>query len=151
MSQYDFALESSSMIAQRKRDERAMEQRGRLALTAPREAGAPLEGFVLGKNKPNSQRKFFRPPDLPPGFKALHEIKTSRWDVNSKGEKENVSKKQGLGRHDLDARVRYTHLISVLGFMHLCGFAKKLNFHPTFEQRKYIRRAITEASCTCCQ
>ncbi|XP_034249533.1 G patch domain-containing protein 1 homolog [Thrips palmi] len=106
MSQYDFALESSSMIAQRKKEERALEKRGHLALTAPREAGAPLEGFILGKNKPNSQRKFFRPPDLPPGFKAFHETRTSRWDVNSKGEKENVAKKQGLGRHDLDARVR---------------------------------------------
>lgn len=106
MSQYDFALESSSMIAQRKQEERASERRGQLALTAPREAGAPLEGFILSKNKANSQRKFFRPPDLPPGFKAFHETKTSRWDVNSKGEKENVAKKQGLGRHDLDARVR---------------------------------------------
>lgn len=106
MSRYDFALESSAMIAQRKRDDRVAEERRHLALGAPRGPGAPLEGFASAKQQPNSQRKFFRPPDLPPGYKAVHEAKRSRWDVNSKGE--NVAKKQGLGRHDLDARVRYS-------------------------------------------
>lgn len=109
MSRYDFALESSSMIAQRKREE----ERGRLALGAPRGPGAPLEGFLAAKQQPNSQKKFFRPPDLPPGYKAEHEAKRSRWDVNSKGE--NVAKKQGLGRHDLDARVRYSFFL-----LHFC-------------------------------
>lgn len=104
MAQYDFALDTSSEIAQRKKDARATEHQKRLALGAPRLAGAHIEGFVLGKKQPSSQRKFFRPPDLPPGFKAVHETKQSRWDVNSKGE--NVAKKQGLGRHDLDSRVR---------------------------------------------
>lgn len=104
MSRYDFALESSTMVAQRKRDEKEAERRGLLALTAPREVGAPLEGFVLGKNQPSSQRKFFKPPELPPGYKAIHETKSSRWDVTTKTE--NIAKKQGLGRHDLDAKGR---------------------------------------------
>lgn len=100
MSQYNFELESSEKPSHRNRDHSSSHR----ALTGPRGVGAPLEGFVLGKNQPNSQRKFFRAPDLPPGFTAKHETKQSRWDVNSKGE--NVAKKQGLGRHDLDARVR---------------------------------------------
>uniref|UniRef100_A0A0A9YGP9 G-patch domain-containing protein n=1 Tax=Lygus hesperus TaxID=30085 RepID=A0A0A9YGP9_LYGHE len=74
MSQYDFALETPASLREKRKQERAAKEK-LLAITGGEDV---LEGFVAAKNPP-SQKKFFPPPTLPPGYEPIHTARKSRF------------------------------------------------------------------------
>ncbi|KAG8274095.1 G patch domain-containing protein 1 [Homalodisca vitripennis] len=72
MSQYDFALDTPRMLA----DKRKQERNSRLALPSP--ASDVLEGFVVCSVP--VVRKRYAPPTLPPGFTPHHQSRVSRFN-----------------------------------------------------------------------
>ncbi|KAK9502703.1 hypothetical protein O3M35_011417 [Rhynocoris fuscipes] len=74
MSQYDFALETSASLKEKRRKER--EASKFLAIT---DSSNVLEGFVPARNV-LPPKKLFPPPELPPNYEPVHPKRRTRFD-----------------------------------------------------------------------
>lgn len=105
MSQYDFALGSSSRPSPK------------AAGRKPRWSAAPdtrptcLEGFEHGPQAA-VRKKFFAPPVLPRDFKPVHVARKSRFEPEAEPREDdgNTARRRGLERHALTAEDR-SHII----------------------------------------
>ncbi|KAF6203253.1 hypothetical protein GE061_003671 [Apolygus lucorum] len=95
MSQYDFALETPASLREKRKQERAAKEK-LLAITGGEDV---IEGFEAAK-KPASQKKYFPPPTLPPGYQPIHKARKSRFGPERTNIAEVKGPKQALDAED---------------------------------------------------